>query len=41
LTNKGGSHEAAYRFALFILSPAAQKIISEYGYVPVTRDAVN
>jgi molybdenum ABC transporter molybdate-binding protein len=41
LTNKPGPREAAYRFALFIESPAAQQIMSEYGYVPVAKASVN
>jgi molybdenum ABC transporter molybdate-binding protein len=28
--------EAAYRFALFVMGPTAQRIMSAYGYVPVT-----
>jgi ABC-type molybdate transport system substrate-binding protein len=31
-------HEAALRFALFLLSPEAQQVISSYGFTPVTAD---
>jgi molybdate transport system substrate-binding protein len=32
-----GRREAALRFALFVLSPEAQDLISRYGFVPVTE----
>ncbi|MNR90713.1 Molybdate-binding periplasmic protein precursor [compost metagenome] len=35
------SHEAAYRFALFLLSPQAQKLMAQYGFTPVALPAEN
>lgn len=35
LTRESKPHEAAYRFALFLLSPQAQEIIGQYGFAPV------
>ncbi len=40
LTREGEAHEAAFRFAFFILSPAAQNIIAEFGFTPVAQVAV-
>jgi molybdate transport system substrate-binding protein len=37
LTAGGGSHEAALRFALFIMSPEAQHVIGLYGFTPVAE----
>jgi ABC-type molybdate transport system substrate-binding protein len=28
-------HEAAYRFALYLLSPEAQSTLAAYGFMPV------
>ncbi|MBX9798841.1 MAG: molybdate ABC transporter substrate-binding protein [Burkholderiaceae bacterium] len=36
VTRDKKSHEAAYRFALFLMSPQAQKLIAQYGFTPVT-----
>ncbi len=41
VTREPKSHDAAYRFALFLLSPQAQKIISEYRFTPVTMPSPN
>jgi ABC-type molybdate transport system substrate-binding protein len=37
LTGGGGAHEAALRFALFVMSPGAQHIIGLYGFTPVAE----
>jgi molybdate transport system substrate-binding protein len=37
LTEGGGSHEAALRFALFVMSPEAQHVIGLYGFTPVAE----
>ena len=37
LTAGGGSHEAALRFALFVMSPEAQHVIGLYGFTPVAE----
>ncbi|WP_157889159.1 molybdate ABC transporter substrate-binding protein [Herminiimonas arsenitoxidans] len=39
ITREKKSHEAAYRFALFLLSPQAQKLMAQYGFTPVTVPA--
>jgi ABC-type molybdate transport system substrate-binding protein len=40
LLGVGSSHEAALRFALFVLSPEAQHLLGLYGFTPVAeRDA--
>jgi molybdate transport system substrate-binding protein len=40
LLGAGRSHEAALRFALFVLSPEAQHLLGLYGFTPVAeRDA--
>jgi molybdate transport system substrate-binding protein len=41
LTSTAPSHDAAYRFALFIMSPQAQSIISQYGFTTVTEAKPN
>jgi molybdenum ABC transporter molybdate-binding protein len=41
ITRDKKSHEAAYKFALFLLSPQAQKVIAQYGFTPVTVPASN
>lgn len=41
ITREKKSHDAAYRFALFLLSPEAQKLIAQYGFTPVTIPAEN
>ncbi|SFB24937.1 molybdenum ABC transporter, molybdate-binding protein [Collimonas sp. OK607] len=35
LNKPAGSHDAAYRFALFLLSPEAQKTLAAYGFSPL------
>ena len=35
-----GHSEAALRFALFVMSPQAQRVISLYGFAPVTQSWV-
>jgi ABC-type molybdate transport system substrate-binding protein len=37
LTNGKSDRSAALRFALFVMSPEAQRLISLYGFVPVTE----
>ena len=37
ITAEKRSHEAALRFALFVMTPEAQKLISLYGFSPVTE----
>ena len=37
LTGAGGAHEAALRFALFVMSPEAQHVIGLYGFTPVAE----
>jgi molybdate transport system substrate-binding protein len=37
LTTGAGSHEAALRFALFVMSPEAQRLIGLYGFTPVAQ----
>ena len=37
LTAGGGSHEAALRFALFVMSSEAQHVIGLYGFTPVAE----
>ncbi|WP_173051754.1 substrate-binding domain-containing protein [Candidatus Nitrotoga sp. AM1P] len=37
LTSTATNHDAAYRFALFIMSPQAQGIISQYGFITVAE----
>ena len=37
LTWAGGAHEAALRFALFVMSPEAQHVIGLYGFTPVAE----
>jgi molybdate transport system substrate-binding protein len=41
ITRDKKSHDAAYKFALFLLSPQAQKVIAQYGFTPVTNPASN
>ena len=41
LTSTAASHDAAYRFALFIMSPQAQGIISQYGFSAVAEAKTN
>jgi len=41
ITREQKPHDAAYRFALFLLSPQAQKLIAQYGFTPVTVPADN
>lgn len=41
ITREKKSHDAAYRFALFLLSPQAQKLMAQYGFTPVTVPAEN
>lgn len=35
ITREKKSHEAAYRFALFLMSPQAQKLMAQYSFTPV------
>lgn len=35
ITRDKKSHEAAYRFALFLMSPQAQKVMAQYGFTPI------
>jgi len=37
LSTGKASRDAAFRFALFVMSPEAQSVISQYGFVPVTE----
>jgi molybdate transport system substrate-binding protein len=37
LTAGGGNHEAAFRFALFVMSAEAQHVIGLYGFTPVAE----
>lgn len=39
ITREKKSHDAAYKFALFLLSPQAQKLMAQYGFTPVTVPA--
>ena len=39
VTREPKSHDAAYRFALFLLSPQAQKVISKYGFTAVANSS--
>lgn len=41
ITREKKSHDAAYRFALYLLSPEAQKLIAQYGFTPITIPAEN
>ena len=41
LTSTAASHDEAYRFALFIMSPQAQGIISQYGFTTVAEAKPN
>jgi len=41
VTREPKSHDAAYRFALFLLSPQAQKIISQYKFAAVAIPSSN
>lgn len=41
ITRERKSHEAAYKFALFLLSPQAQKLIAQYGFMPVAIPVKN
>jgi len=37
LTGGAGGREAALRFALFVMSPEAQRVIGMYGFTPVAE----
>jgi ABC-type molybdate transport system substrate-binding protein len=41
LTRSAVQGDAGYRFALFLLSPASQRVMTRYGYTPVTAEAAN
>lgn len=41
MTRGKQSHEAAYRFALYLMSPEAQAIMAQYGFIPVGIPAEN
>lgn len=41
VTREPKSHDAAYRFALFLLSPQAQEIIRQYGFTAVAIPSID